>query len=233
MIWTLGPENNFYKSAEWRKLIEVLKLKRANPQDGIVYCEHCGKPILRKYDLIAHHVIELTEENVNDTSISLNEDNIQLVCFDCHNRIHERFNYARKQVYIVYGAPFAGKTSYIKEVAGADDIICEIDRIYQCISINSRYNKSNKLKSNVFDIRDLILEQIRLRRGKWNNAYVIAGLPSKGERERLINKLNAREVFIDTDKDTCITRALEQFGSKEKASVYLGYIDDWFDDYIE
>ncbi len=232
-MWTLGIENNFYKSKEWKKFVELLKLKRTNPQDGLIYCEHCGKPILKKYDLIAHHVIELTEENVNDTSISLNEDNIKLVCFDSHNQIHERFGYNRKQVFLVYGSPFAGKADYVKSVAGRDDIVCDIDTIYQMLSVNDRYDKSNCIKSNAFAVRDCIIEMIRLRRGLWKNAYIIAGVASKAQRERLVNQVNAREVFIDSNKETCIKNCINYFGSKERAVEYINYINDWFDDYQE
>lgn len=37
---------------------------------------------------IVHHKIELNEDNVNDPSVALNPDNMMLVCFDCHNKIH-------------------------------------------------------------------------------------------------------------------------------------------------
>ena len=228
-MWTLGIENNFYKSTEWKKFVDVLKLKRANPQDGIVYCEHCGKPILKKYDLIAHHKIELTEENVNDTSISLNEDNIMLVCFNSHNQIHERVGYARKQVYIVYGAPFSGKMDYVKSVAGKDDIICDIDSIYEMISVNDRYNKSNCIKSNVFSIRDFIIDMIKVRSGKWKNAYIIATLASKNQRERLVNQVNGRLIFIDSTEAECIQRCRETTNNTD----YINFITEWFEDYQE
>ena len=73
-MYTLG---NFYKSKEWEKLIAVLKLERVN-ENGEVICEHCGKPIHKKYDCIGHHKIELTEANVNDPEVSLNPDNVML-----------------------------------------------------------------------------------------------------------------------------------------------------------
>ena len=77
-MWTLGTENNFYKSKEWKKLIEYLKLKRVNENEELI-CEYCGKPIVKKYDCVGHHELPLTSENVNDVNISLNEDNIKLI----------------------------------------------------------------------------------------------------------------------------------------------------------
>ena len=50
--------NNFYKSKEWIDLLELLKLERVT-SDGELLCEHCHKPIVKKYDCIGHHRIEL------------------------------------------------------------------------------------------------------------------------------------------------------------------------------
>ena len=54
------------------------------------HCAMCGKPILQKDDLIIHHKMELSDDNVNNTLISLNPDNLECVCFSCHNKVHER-----------------------------------------------------------------------------------------------------------------------------------------------
>ena len=80
----------FYKSKQWdafRKLIIV----QNTDKDGFIHCSECGKPILRKYDLIIHHKIELNEANVNDANVALNPDNVEVICFRCHNKVHDRF----------------------------------------------------------------------------------------------------------------------------------------------
>lgn len=233
-MWTLGSDNNFYKSKEWKSLVEILKIKRANSKDGILYCEHCGKPILKKYDCIGHHKEELTEENVNDINISLNEDNIMLIHFNCHNDIHNRFGYSRKQVYLVYGPPFSGKHDYVDSIRNKTDIVCSYDLIYEAIGSGSRYYKDNSIKSVAFDLRDYLLELIKIRKGKWSNAYIIATIPSKGERERLLNKLNAREVLINTSEDDCINNCINHFdNNKNKINEYKEFISEWFEDFQE
>lgn len=42
-----------------------------------------------------HHIIHLTPDNVNNPEISLNQDNLMLLCNECHNKIHGRFEDAR------------------------------------------------------------------------------------------------------------------------------------------
>lgn len=218
---------SFYRSKEWRKLLDNLKNERLN-DDGQVICEYCGRPIVRAYDIIGHHKIELTEENVNDYEISLNPKNIQLVHHSCHNLIHNKLGYANREVFLVYGAPLSGKSSYVKSSMSAGDLIIDIDSIWQCVSNLSRYEKPGKLKSVVFKVRDCLLDAVKYRLGKWHNAYVIGGYPLQGERERLIMELGAREIFIECTKEECLRRLKESDDGRDYKE-WRGYIEEWFE----
>jgi len=215
--------DNFYKSKQWYELVTNLKIERTN-EHGELICEHCGKPITKKYDCIGHHEIELTKENVNDFKISLNPDNIKLIHFRCHNIIHQRFGGFYQKVYLVYGSPCAGKSSWVHEVANPDDLILDIDAIWECISISDKYHKPARLKSNVFGVRDCLLDQIRTRTGMWRNAYVIGGYPLRSDRDRLCGLLRAEPIFIDESLEVCLSRA--------KDEEWKEFIEDWFDSYI-
>lgn len=217
--------DNFYTSREWCKLMTVIKTER-----GELICEHCGKPIIRAYDCIGHHKIELTEENVNDYNISLNPDNIMLVHHRCHNIIHNKLGIGLKQVYLVYGSPLSGKNTFVKENMNDGDIIVDVDNIWQCISNCDRYVKPNRLRSNVFQIRDAMIDMICTRNGNWLNAWVIGGYPLVSERERLRKRLKAKEIFIDTPKEECIHRLYENPNGRD-ISEWKRYIDDWFEKY--
>lgn len=215
--------SEFYKSKEWEKLLEVLKLERVD-DTGQVICSHCHKPITRKYDCIGHHRIELTEQNVNDPDISLNPENIALVHFRCHNLIHRRFEGFYQQVYLVYGPPCAGKTTWVDSVANNDDLIIDIDRIWECLCNSDRYHKPNRIKTNVFGVRDALIDMVKVRKGMWRNAYIIGTYPLRTDRDRICSQLRAREIFIYESKEECMGRA-----SDEK---WKQYINEWFDDYV-
>lgn len=212
--------SNFYRSKEWEQLRSMIILERTN-NCGDVICEHCHKPIVNKYDCIAHHITHLTEANVNDYNISLNPDNIQLVHHSCHNNIHNRFGSYTRHIYIVYGSPCSGKSSYVDSIALKDDLIIDIDRLYNAIN-NGR---SNRLYSNVMNIYRQLIDVVKTRNGQWINAYIVRGFPLRGERERLAKELNAELIFIDTDKQTCLDR------SKKKGQDYYKFVDDWFEKY--
>ncbi len=73
--------HNFYKSPAWLAARE-LKIVSVNS-----LCERCGA-----IGIEVHHKERLTIDNVNDSSISLNQDNLELLCRECHNQEHERFS---------------------------------------------------------------------------------------------------------------------------------------------
>lgn len=221
-----GSLYDFYHSNEWRTLTKTIKLDRTNDK-GQIICEYCHKPIVRTYDCIGHHKIELTEDNVNDYQISLNPENIMLLHGSCHNRIHDKFGRSSRMVYLVYGSPLSGKSTYVMDSMSDGDLVVDMDSIWQCVSGCDRYIKPNRLRSVVFRVRDDLLDMIKYRFGKWSNAYVIGGYPLQSERERLMQELGAREVFIDTSKEECIERLAAD--SERDTEEWLKYIDEWFE----
>ncbi len=64
----------FYNSSAWRKLRAYIRNKYNNT------CQECGE-----FGDQVHHIIEITPENINDPNITLNEDNLTLLCDACHN----------------------------------------------------------------------------------------------------------------------------------------------------
>lgn len=214
--------STFYRCDDWITLRQIVIAERLT-EEGLTICEHCRKPILHTYDIILHHTTPLTPENVNDTTISLNPELLQIVHLKCHNRIHNKLCDAHQNVYLVYGSPLSGKTTYVRENASYGDIIVDMDSIWECISGLDRYVKPKQLTSNVFGIRNLLIEQIKMRTGKWNNAFIIGGYPLISERERLCKTLGAKEIFIDTPKEECIKRAYE------RNTEWLKYIDEWWE----
>jgi 5-methylcytosine-specific restriction enzyme A len=68
---------SFYKGKAWRQCRDAFFISR----HGL--CERCSGP-----GKIVHHKIYLTPDNINDPSISLNFDNLELLCQDCHNKEH-------------------------------------------------------------------------------------------------------------------------------------------------
>ena len=218
--------SKFYTSKEWTEF-RALIIQQRTRSDGFVYDEITGKPIVKAYDIIAHHIVPLTLDNVNDFTISLNPDNIQLVSFKTHNEIHERFGTWTRHIYLVYGSPLSGKASFVKERAGVHDLIVDIDKIYECITNLPKYTKSNRVYPNVQAVRDSLLETIKFKRGKWVNAWIVSGMPYKGERERFCIEYNAEPILIECTKEEALLR-LESNPNGRDIREYSKHIETWF-----
>ncbi len=67
----------FYHSRQWRKLSRAFLLSKN------YVCERCGGPAE-----IAHHRQYITNGNISNPQITLNPDNLEALCQDCHNAEH-------------------------------------------------------------------------------------------------------------------------------------------------
>ena len=72
----------FYKSKQWQK-VRDLCIRKAG---GL--CERCAKDGIVKAAVVAHHKKPINSSNINDPSITLNLDNLQALCWDCHAAVH-------------------------------------------------------------------------------------------------------------------------------------------------
>lgn len=223
--------HDFYNSKEWNQLKEILMFERRNGE-GELLCEHCGLPMLHKYDCIPHHYkIPLTLENVNNPNISLNKDNLILVHFKCHNQLEKRFCSYERKVYLIIGASCSGKTTFVEENATEDDIILDFDKIWQMISINPKYKKPNRIKPVAFAMRECLMEQIKMRNGKWINAYILSTEPYVMSRKRLIDSLGIDEViYMDTTREECIKRLHDNPQGRD-IELYKKLINDYYDNF--
>ncbi len=77
--------HRFYKSVAWQVAREI-KIRDANGK-----CERCGT-----LGEEVHHIKRLTVLNVMDPNISLNQENLELLCKKCHNKEHRRFSKAQQ-----------------------------------------------------------------------------------------------------------------------------------------
>ncbi|MDK7115706.1 HNH endonuclease [Staphylococcus pettenkoferi] len=69
----------FYNSTQWRKTRKQVLLR-----DNYL-CQQClASGVVNDKDLIVHHKIELKR----DWSKRLDMENLEVVCFSCHNKLH-------------------------------------------------------------------------------------------------------------------------------------------------
>lgn len=231
-----GVLKRFYSSQEWLIFRQQVILSRR--KNGRVVCQCCNKNIVISKHIHLHHIIELTEDNYKDKNISMNPDNILIYCHICHNKHHNRFSGGghkrrEKAVYLIYGPPLSGKTSYVIEHMERGDIVVDIDKLYEAISLCNPYNKPDNLKYNVFSIRNHIIDNIKTRYGGFKAAWIVGSYASKVDRDRLISELGAIPIYIEATKEQCFDR-LNNCNDyrQEHKDEWKNYIDKWFEEFI-
>ena len=72
----------FYKSKRWQST----RLAYLRSVGGL--CERCLKRGLYHPAVIVHHKVYISPDNINDPSVTLNWNNLEAVCRECHELEH-------------------------------------------------------------------------------------------------------------------------------------------------
>jgi 5-methylcytosine-specific restriction endonuclease McrA len=73
----------FYNSPAWKKC------RKAYAKSVRNLCERCLAKGIYKPGVIVHHKVWLTPENIYNPAVTLNWDNLELLCRDCHAAEHD------------------------------------------------------------------------------------------------------------------------------------------------
>lgn len=229
----LNVLKSFYASIAWQNFRVAIIAER-----GLV-CEHCGQIIIDSSDATIHHIEELTADNVHDVNIALNPKNVLVVHRGseiygsprCHDKIHGRYGYQEKAVYIVFGCPLSGKETYVKQNMRRGDIVISMDSLYEAITGLPSFDKPDQLLNNVRTVYNTLIDQVKTRFGRWNNAYIIGGFPDASRRERLADELGAEIIFCECSKELAVSRIDLDDRRRNMKHEYVQYIDKWFEQY--
>ena len=236
----------FYKGKEW------IKLRNAYFASQYGICERCSEP-----GLIVHHKIYLTPKNIGNPEVSLNWDLLELLCLECHNKEHggdviadglmfdEDGNLVKERqamrgykfdaegnmvpadVYVVWGAPASGKTTYVRNHMKPGDLVVDLDLIKQAISMQGRDEVDGSLLNIAIQVRDMLYSLVANRKVN-SDVWVVACLPKDEQRDKLGELLKTSKfIYINATKEECIQRALSDSERTDK-ELQLEIIETWF-----
>ena len=210
----------FYASKAWKACRASYILQ----QHGI--CERCGR-----VGEEVHHIKPITPQNITDPNITLNHDNLMLLCKDCHFQIHEKRKKAGKpvreselrymfdengnivpkgRVIVVWGSPASGKSTYVVKHMKHMDIRVDMDEISKCFTLTSTNDADieavRDYLSFTMAVREAVYKLIENNAGGFGTAWIITSEPIKSKREELIKRFNAEEIHIQTTVDEALAR---------------------------
>lgn len=128
-------------------------------------------------------------------------------------------------VYLIYGSPCSGKSTYINEHIKDNDIVCDVDLIYQAIGNHDAHDADLYVHEVALMLKNNLLDIIRDRKGGWGDAYVVSLANTKEKLQTEKERIKADEcIFIDTPYEVCIERA------KERPLCFQWLIQEWFEE---
>jgi hypothetical protein len=123
------------------------------------------------------------------------------VWFDDNGRPH------KQEIYIVYGSPASGKSTYVRQNKFDDDMIVDVDRIKQAFGAVGRDDTLNNLLDVVIAVRDYIYKLVADGKADCRRVWIIGGFPKRQQRNDLQEMFHAKMIFIDKSYDECIANA--------------------------
>jgi 5-methylcytosine-specific restriction endonuclease McrA len=83
--WRQTEQIPFYTSAVWKKCSKAYSKSKGG------LCEECLKHGVITPGELVHHKIPVTPLNIHDENVTLSWSNLELVCRECHAKIHGRY----------------------------------------------------------------------------------------------------------------------------------------------
>ena len=207
---------NFYRCKEWIDFRKYIIQQR-----GLI-CEECGKNIFEAKQAIIHHIQHLNEKNFLDKKISLNPDNVKVICPQCHNEIHNR-TFVKQNVIIIITPPFSPNwEKWKKENIKESDFIFDINKIWECFSEFGE-RKPSELNQLIFSISNNVNDLIKQRVGKNRNYFYHISYKEEKKIERVFHYIKADEIkYLHDEKINCLNNLKKKFPElEEKFSKFI------------
>lgn len=130
-------------------------------------------------------------------------------------------------IYLIYGAPCSGKSTYISEHAKRGDLICDVDLIYAAISGEDPHDADLYVHEIALMLQRELLDIIRERKGEWNDAYVTSTANTPEKVSKLAEQIKADEcILMNTPYEICMNRA------KSRPPYFQLLIQEWYETVI-
>lgn len=134
------------------------------------------------------------------------------------------------KIYLIWGSPACGKTTYVKDNKQDNDIVIDIDALREAITM-SECKTYDYHKDIVITLRDTLYNIIKNKRQLEGDVWVIACLSNADKRNDLISRIKVDEsIHIEATEDECISRAMNDSERIDK-ELQIRIINDWFNNF--
>ena len=136
-----------------------------------------------------------------------------------------------ESVEVVYGAPCSGKSTYVRENMGENDVVYDYDRLIRAMTTQEVHGVDKTVAHDIaIGIRGLMINRAK-EETPIKKAWIITRWPSDALREKL-NGLTVSETRMTTDRTACLER-LDADETRTDKDGWREIINKWFDDHAE
>ena len=158
----------------------------------------------------------------SDVRVWLDDENIEMI--DYYPAGEGKIDDEERNIYLVMGCSCSGKSTYVRSNAKAGDLIFDFDKIHQALTISENHQHNDIIKKYVFEIRDAIYD--KLKRDTNITAWIINSSPLKEVRQKLVEDLKAKVIYVQRDKNECL-----EIAENERPIEWKNYINNYFENF--
>ncbi|QBX37232.1 MULTISPECIES: AAA family ATPase [unclassified Brevundimonas] len=196
--------------ADWRRLRAALL--QANPL--CLFCEEAG---IVEAATVADHIISIEDR----PDLRLVWSNLRPLCKPCHDRRTARdqafggrgarwpdwLRPASVPLHIVCGPPASGKSTWVRERAGPDDLVLDLDVIASRLSGKGQHSWGSQWLDPALRERNELLGRLSRTPCSWPAAWLIVSEPKAERRQWWKDTLKPASITVmETDPAVCRAR---------------------------
>lgn len=133
------------------------------------------------------------------------------------------------KLYIVYGAPCSGKSTYVKKHIGNNDLVYDYDELVRTLTYGKEHTvEKGNVHKYVIDFRKRILQRAK-QETELDNIWVISTFLTEQFKE-YIKDMNPQYIKMDETKETCLERLMNDDARPDKEK-WAEKINEWFERY--
>lgn len=139
----------------------------------------------------------------------------------------------KQEVYIVWGCPASGKTTFVLNNMTSRDIRIDMDALVGALTkrnekhLDKPHPDYSRVMPVALSVRDTLWQMIASRVGNWERAFVITNQWDEKKIDELAAYLNAVCIYMETSESECIQRAQKDDSRKDK-NKEIKLIHEWF-----
>lgn len=127
---------------------------------------------------------------------------------------------------VVHGPPLSGKSSYVRERIGPDDIVYDYDEISRAITFGGKHLADRPLTHKyVIDFRMMMLDRLQNEKDLANAWVIVTNLTDRFRS--FLDGMKPEYIELTSTKEECLER-LERDDMRPDKTAWREVIDKWF-----